>query len=151
MEIKRIFDIPYHQLKNFPNDDCLVDKRNGQWIKTSTQEFVDKANLISMGLLKLGIKPGDKIAMICNNRSEWNIMDIGILQTGAINVPVYPTISQDDYKFIFNDAEVKLCIVSDEEILLKAKAAKADVPSLQDRSEERRVGKECRSRWSPYH
>lgn len=132
MEVKRIFDIPYHQLKNFPNEDCLVDKINGKWIKTSTQEFVDKANLISMGLLKLGIKPGDKIALVSNNRSEWNIMDIGILQTGAINVPVYPTISQDDYKFIFNDAEVKLCIVSDEEILLKIKAAKAHVPSLEE-------------------
>lgn len=130
--VTRIFDVPYYQLNNFPQEVCLAGKMNGKWEKYSTQEYIDQANLISKGLLKMGIKPGDKIALISNNRPEWNIMDIGILQIGAIDVPVYPTISEDDYKFIFNDAEIKLCIVSDEDLLTKIKHIKNDVPSLED-------------------
>lgn len=131
MEIKRLFDIPQYQLKNYPKDDALVGKVNGAWEKTSTQEYVDKANAFSRGLLELGIKPNDKIVLISNNRPEWNISDIGIMQIGAIDVPVYPTASADDYRFIFNDAEVKLCFVSDEELFEKVNSIKDDVPTLQ--------------------
>ena len=130
--IKRIFDIPEFQAKNFPLDVALAAKENNRWKTYSTKEYLNNANLISKGLLKLGIKPGEKIAMISNNRPEWNIMDIGILQIGAIDVPVYPTITEKDYKFIFNDAEVKLCIVSDEDLLNKVKNIIDDIPSLTD-------------------
>ena len=128
--ITRIFDVPYYQLNNFPQDVCIAGKDTGEWVTYSTQEYVDQANLISKGLLKMGIKPGDKIALISNNRPEWNIMDIGILQVGAIDVPVYPTISEDDYKFIFNDAEIKMCIVSDADLLKKIQNIKSSVPTL---------------------
>ena len=128
--ITRIFDVPYYQLNNFPQDVCIAGKDTGEWVTYSTQEYVDQANLISKGLLKMGIKPGDKIALISNNRPEWNIMDIGILQVGAIDVPVYPTISEEDYKFIFNDAEIKMCIVSDADLLKKIQNIKSSVPTL---------------------
>ncbi|MFH1322150.1 MAG: AMP-dependent synthetase/ligase [Bacteroidota bacterium] len=132
MEVKRLFDIPYYQLEKFPKEDSLAAKVDGKWIKHSTQEFIDNANLVSMGLLKLGIKPGDKIAMVSNNRPEWNMMDIGILQIGAVDVPVYSTITEDDYKFIFNHAEVKLCFVSDEELLQKVRNIKDEIPTLEE-------------------
>lgn len=130
--VTRIIDVPYYQLDSFPQDVCLAGKENGKWKTYSTQEYIDQANLVSKGLLKMGIKPGDKIALISNNRPEWNIMDIGILQVQAIDVPVYPTISEDDYKFIFNDAEVKLCIVSDEELYKKVSHVKDAVDSLTE-------------------
>ena len=130
--ITRIFDVPYYQLNNFPQEVCIAGKDTGSWVTYSTQEYVNQANLISKGLLKMGIKPGDKIALISNNRPEWNIMDIGILQVGAIDVPVYPTISEDDYKFIFNDAEIKLCIVSDADLLRKIENIKSSVPTLSE-------------------
>ena len=130
--IKRLFDIPYHQLENYPQSDALCAKINGEWVKYSTQEFIDNGNLVSKGLLKLGIKPGEKIALISNNRPEWNMLDLGILQVGAIDVPVYPTISENDYKFIFNDAEVVLCFVSDQELYDKVDAIRGEVPSLKD-------------------
>ena len=111
--VKRLFDIPHYQLEKFPQEVALAGKINNQWKTYSTKEYIEAANAISRGLLKLGIQPGDKIAVIShNNRPEWNIMDIGVLQIGAVNVPVYPTISESDYKFIFNDSEVKLCFVS---------------------------------------
>ncbi len=130
-KIKRIFDVPYFQLENYPQESALVSKEKGKWVKTSIQEYIEKANLISKGLIKLGIKPGDKIAIISNNRTEWNILDIGILQIGAIDVPVYPTITSEDYEYIFNDSEVKYCFVSSRELFDKANAIIDNVKSLE--------------------
>lgn len=132
MSIRRLFDIAHHATEKFPQDDMFVTKYNGEWQKTSSKEYVNLGNRISRGLLKLGIKPGDKIALITTaTRTEWAVMDLGISQIGAISVPVYPTISADDYVYIFNDAEVKYCFVSDRDLLQKVKTAKPEVPSLQ--------------------
>src|SRR5690606_35029948 len=118
--ITRLFDFPYHQQQNHNIPDALVTKYNGQWIKTSTDEYLAKANAVSRALLRMGVLKDDKIAVIStNNRTEWNILDIGILQTGAQNVPVYPTISEDDYEYILNHSGAIYCFVSDAEILRK--------------------------------
>ncbi len=133
IEIKRIFDFPYYQLEKGNVQDALVTKKNGEWIKTSTQEYIDKANTISRALLRLGVKPNDKIAVISSsNRTEWNIMDIGILQIGAQNVPIYPTITADDYAYVLNHSESKYCFVSDAALYKKAKEAATKVLSLKE-------------------
>src|SRR5690606_20694528 len=99
--IKRLFDIPHYQQENYPLDNAFSTKYDGKWVSISTSEFIEKSNQISRGLLKLGVKKGDKIAMIStNNRTEWNIMDMGILQIGAQNVPIYPQISEDEYAYV---------------------------------------------------
>jgi len=131
-KITRAFDFAYHQLDKYPQEDCLVDKREGKWVKTSTQEYVNKAMEMSRGLIKMGIKPGDKVGLISNNRSEWNIADVAILQIGAVSVPIYPTITEKEYTYIFNNAEIKLCVVSDEELYGKVSSIKPDVPSLRE-------------------
>ena len=124
-EIKRLFDFPYYQQKHFPLETALATKVNGEWVKLSTNQYLDQANKISRGLLRLGIKPNDKIAVISsNNRNEWNIMDIGILQIGAQNVPVYPTISEQEYEYVINHSESIYCFVSDKEVLDKVNAIK---------------------------
>ena len=131
MNITRLFDFLYYQAENYPIDNSLVTKKNGEWVKTSTSEYIFQANQISRGLLKLGIQPGDKIAIATSvNRTEWNIMDIGIQQIGAVSVPVYPTISEEDYKYIFNNSKVKLCFVSDKDLYAKMESAKPEIPSL---------------------
>lgn len=130
--ISRLFDFPYHQLEKYNLADALVTKQNGVWIKTSTQEYIDKANAVSRALLRIGVQKNDKIAVISsNNRTEWHIMDTGILQTGAQNVPVYPTITEEDYDYILNHAEATYVFVSDAELLNKINAIKANVPSLK--------------------
>jgi long-chain acyl-CoA synthetase len=132
MAIKRLFDIPHHALEKYPKQDMFVTKDHGEWKKTSTQEFINQANKISRGLLKLGIKPGDKIALITtNSRTEWAIMDLGLSQIGVVSVPVYPNISPEDYEFIFTNAEIKYCFVSDKELLGKVAKVKHNIPSLQ--------------------
>ncbi len=124
-EIKRLFDFPYYQLENFPLKESLATKYGDEWKILSTQEYIDQANAISRGLLKLGIKPNDKIAVIStNNRTEWNVMDIGILQLGAQNVPIYPTISEEDYAYVLNHSESIYCFVSDKEVLDKVNRIK---------------------------
>ena len=129
-KITRAFDFAYYQLDKYPQVDCLVDKRDGKWIKTSTQEYVNKAMEMSRGLIKMGIKPGDKVGLISNNRSEWNIADVAILQIGAVSVPIYPTITEKEYTYIFNNAEIKLCVVSDEELHQKVVSIKPEIPTL---------------------
>src|SRR6218665_2609153 len=131
--ITRLFDFPYHQLKNYNIPDALVTKYNGQWIKTSTAEYLAKANAVSRALLRMGVQKDDKIALISsNNRTEWNIMDIGILQTGAQNVPIYPTIAEEDYEYILNHSGSIYCFVSDDEVYQKVQAIRANVPTLKE-------------------
>ncbi|GIV34803.1 MAG: AMP-dependent synthetase [Chitinophagales bacterium] len=132
MSYTRLFDILPHQLKNFPQEDCLACKENGQWKKYSTQQCIDIINQVSRAMIKYGIQPGDKIAIISNNRPEWNFVDLGMMQAGAINVPIYPTISEGEYKFIFNDAGIKLAFVSDKGLHEKLQNIRKDVPTLQD-------------------
>ncbi|WP_299107207.1 long-chain fatty acid--CoA ligase [uncultured Winogradskyella sp.] len=126
-EITRLFDFPYYQLKHKPNKAALVTKYNGKWTPTSTQEYIDKANTISRALLKLGVQKNDKIAVISTtNRTEWNIMDIGILQLGAQNIPIYPTISAEDYEYVLNHSESIYCFVSDADVLEKVRKVQAN-------------------------
>ena len=130
--LKRLFDFPYYQLEKYNLKDALVTKYDGVWKSTSSQEYVDQVNKISRGLLKLGIKPNDKVALIStNNRTEWNIMDIGIMQLGAQDVPIYPTISEEDYSYVLNHSESVLCFVSDKEVYDKVMAIKGEVESLK--------------------
>lgn len=118
--ITRLFDFPQFQLEQHNLDAALVSKKNGVWIKTSTQEYIDKSNALSRALLKLGVKKDDKIAVISTtNRTEWCIVDIGVLQVGAQNIPIYPTISSDDYEYVLNHSEAIYCFVSDQEVLDK--------------------------------
>ena len=133
ISITRLFDFPYYQLENFNISDALVTKQDGKWIKTSTEEYIAKANAISRALVEMGVQKNDKIAIIStNNRTEWNIMDIGILQTGAQTIPIYPTISEVDYEYILNHSESTYCFVSDEEVLRKVNAIKSNVPTLKE-------------------
>ncbi|MGL2967452.1 AMP-dependent synthetase/ligase [Flavobacterium sp. XGLA_31] len=131
--ITRLFDFPYHQLSKNNLEACLVTKQNGVWVKTSTQKYIDMANTISRALLRLGVQKNDKIAVISsNNRTEWHVMDIGILQLGAQNVPIYPTISEDDYEYILNHSEAQYCFVSDEEVLRKVNLIRSKTPYLKE-------------------
>ncbi|KQW98819.1 long-chain fatty acid--CoA ligase [Flavobacterium sp. Root420] len=133
VSITRLFDFPYYQQETYNLPVALATKKNGVWEKTSSQEYIAKANAVSRALLRMGIQKDDKIALITsNNRTEWNIMDIGILQTGAQNVPIYPTISEEDYEYILNHSGSMYCFVSDDEVLQKVRLIQANVPTLKE-------------------
>jgi len=126
-KIARLFDFPYYQRDTYNLQQAFTSKYNGKWESTSSQDYIDKANTISRALLRLGIEKGDKIAVISTtNRTEWNIMDIGVLQVGAQNIPIYPTISAEDYEYVLNHSEAIYCFVSDTDVLTKINAIKAN-------------------------
>jgi len=123
MDVRRAFDILPHQLAKSPKKDAFAAKVNGQWVPMSTQDVQDQANLVSLGLTSLGLKRGDKVAIISMNRPEWMLVDYGISQIGAVSVPMYPSITVEDYKYIFTDAGVKAIFVADQNLYNKVKQA----------------------------
>jgi long-chain acyl-CoA synthetase len=127
---KRLFDVPYHQVKNYPNATMFATKIAGDWIGTSTQQFLDEVMLVSRGLIALNVQKGDRVSVSANNRVEWNIFDIAVQQIGAILVPLYPTSSESDYSFIINNASVKLIVVSNKELFDKVEKIRPNTPSL---------------------
>lgn len=128
----RLFDFAYHQLATNPQQKCFNTKVGNHWISTSTQSYIDQANCISRALLRLGVKPNDKIAVVTStNRVEWSILDVAVLQIGAVNVPLYPTISASDFQYIINHSDAVLCFVSDEELAKKVSKIK-DQTQLKD-------------------
>ncbi len=131
-DFTRLFDVIHYQNTMFPKQDAICRKENGAWIKYSTAQIIEMANKLSLAFLKLGLKAGDKIAIVAPNRPEWNIVDLASLQAGLVNVPVYPTISESEYNFIFNDAEIKYAFVADENLFNKIRNIKPNVPSLID-------------------
>src|SRR5574344_3136039 len=108
MEVTRVFDILPHYALHFQRNDALCGKQNGVWRHYSINQYIETVNNISYGLMQLGIKKGDKIATISSGRPEWNFFDMAILQVGALHVAVYPTISENDYKYSLQQAEVRM-------------------------------------------
>ena len=122
MKPTRLFDFADYQLANHPQKECFLYKEDNQWIKISTQEYIDQAHKVSASLLALGIEKNDKIAVITtNNNPNWHILDTGLLQIGAQNVPLYATLSEKDYAYVLNHSDAKYCFVSDQELYDKVK------------------------------
>jgi len=112
-EITRVFDLLKYSLEMHPKEDMVAAKQNGIWNTYSTEKFVAQVNSISLGLIASGIKKDNKVAIMSPNRPEWNICDFAIMQIGATQVPMYPTLSENDIKFILRDADIKIVFVSE--------------------------------------
>jgi len=114
-EIKRVFDI-LNKIKSQNAADCLAYKKDKQWNKISGSEFGEKVNEVSVALLESGISKGDRVAIIANNRPEWNFVDYGCQQIGVVSVPIFPTASFNDMSFILKHAEVRAVFFSSKDI-----------------------------------
>lgn len=128
----RLFEFIEYQKEHAPLKKAFTTKYNGTWESVSSTEFLNQSRAISRALVGMGIKAGDKIAMISsNNRTEWSLVDVGLLTLGAVNIPIYPTISAKDYEYILNHSESLYCFVSDQEVYDKVKAIQKNVKSLK--------------------
>ena len=133
IKVTRLFDFAYYQLEHHPLEKLFSTKKNGEWKSISSQEFVDTANAISRALIDMGVKANDKIGLISmTNRTEWCLMDLAALQIGAQTVPIYPTISEEDYAYILNHSEASYCFVSCEEVYHKLASVKDQVKGLKE-------------------
>lgn len=116
--ITRLFDILDYCKERFDSEKIILAGKEGKtWKEYSIAQYVEYSNLVSLGLLTLGIKKDDKIAIISNSMPEWNFLDMGILQIGAINVPIYPTISEADHKYIINHCDAEYVFISGYDML----------------------------------
>ncbi len=132
MDVTRIFDLlPYHEGTFKPKPDVVASKENGEWTRYSIRQYREIVDYISYGFLEMGVQPGDRIAQISSNRAEWNFVDMAILQVGAIHVPIYATISESDYKYILNHAEVKFVFISGQELLRKIQHILPEIAHIQ--------------------
>jgi long-chain acyl-CoA synthetase len=131
MEPTRTFDL-LTRMQNLFSDktDVLAAKEEGKWKHYSVQEYIDNCNLVSYALLSMGLKKGDKVAIISNNRPEWNFTDFGVSQIGAVSVPIYPTISSDEYAYILSHAEPKLVFISEKSLYEKIKPLADQIKSI---------------------
>jgi long-chain acyl-CoA synthetase len=130
---KRLFDYLYEQLEHCPQDHAFGHKVNGQWRYYSTQETVRLVNQASLGLLRLGLQPGDKVAtVVYQTTPAWVVLDFAMAQTGILNVPMYPTISAREYEYILRESESKYCIVGENDLYEKVRAAQANLPGLNE-------------------
>ena len=129
----RLFDLVPRYIEKYGYKDCLfAGKINKQWVKYDGKKFYEITNSISYGLLKLGVKKGDRIALIANNAPEWNMIDFAIQQVGAICIPIYPTISHDDYKYIFNHSEASIAFFTNKHLYSKVADIIADIPTIKE-------------------
>jgi len=131
--ITRLFDLLELYKDEFSSlENAFNYRKDGTWFRYTAQEYVKYSNEISLGLLSLGVRPGMKVGTIMLNCPEWNFFDMGLLQVGAVQVPIYPTISDENFRYILNDAHVEYLVVSNNEIYSRVKAILPDVPSLKD-------------------
>lgn len=132
MKVRRLFDLLDHYEQSFkPKDDVLAGKVNSEWVKYDLKTVREMVNNISYGLLALGVNKGDKIGTISPNRPEWNIIDMAILQIGAVHVPIYPTISENDYRYILEHSEVLYVFISGWDLYRKIKHIVPDIPNIK--------------------
>jgi len=129
--ITRIFDLlELYENEFHASRDVFNIKRSGQWQHFSASDYLEKSRLFSLGLRSLGIEPGDKIATMMYNCPEWNFIDMGLMQIGAVQVPVYPTIGAETFNFIMQDAGVKYLIISDQELYQRIRNCMKENPSI---------------------
>ena len=131
MEITRVFDILELYKTTFKKDDVLSAKENKQWKKHSSDDLINNTNSVSYGLLALGLTSKDKVAIISNNRPEWNFCDYGCQQANIVTVPIFPTISNHDLQFILNHGEVTTVFISDKAIYAKLVALEKEIPNVK--------------------
>ncbi|MDR1182901.1 MAG: long-chain fatty acid--CoA ligase [Bacteroidales bacterium] len=119
MEIKRTFDLLDWLLEKYPKEDILNGKRNGEWVNFSVNDYYKFSVLLSYGFHQIGLRKGDKIATITNNRPEFNIMDMAMAMLGVIHVPIYPTLASEDYKYIITHSDAKMLVIGNKNIFAK--------------------------------
>ncbi|MDD2380756.1 MAG: AMP-binding protein, partial [Mariniphaga sp.] len=131
VKVTRTFDILEKYLNEFPRTDALGGKNNGEWYTYSTKEYYTKSHQFALGLMVLGINKGDKMATVTTNRPEWNFVDMGMAMTGVVHVPIYPTIGEDEYRYILEHSESKCLIVGDSKLYEKLLPIAKELPTIQ--------------------
>jgi len=129
-EPRLLFELLEHQQRRHPLDYAFASKEQGTWKRYSTAQALDEINQVALGLIAMGLQPGDRIATVSNNRPEWNFLDLAMLQAGGVHVPLYPTITDQDYRYILEHAEVRWVMVSDASLYERIEPIAREFPHI---------------------
>lgn len=133
MNVTRTFDLLDNYAEQYASKEVvLAGKVNHEWVTYSINAYIERANAISFGLMAKGVKPGDNVGLISSNRPEWNFIDMGIMQTGAVSIPIYPTISESDYLHIFNHAEIEYLFIDSADLVRKLRPVLSQSPHMKE-------------------
>lgn len=133
MKVTRTFDLLDNYVEQYASREVvLAGKVNHEWVCYTIHDYVERANAISYALMAKGVKPGDNVGIISSNRPEWNFFDMGVMQTGAVSIPIYPTISESDYLYILNHAEIEYLFIDSAELVKKLKPVFAQSPHIKE-------------------
>lgn len=127
----RLFDLLEYRKQTKPDRAVLVAKQEGDWKKYFIDEYISLVDSISFGLMHQGLQRGENVALISADRPEWNFVDLGVQQTGGVLVPIYPTISEEDYRYILKDCEVRYLVLENESMLRKVKNVIPELETLR--------------------
>lgn len=130
--VTRTFDVLERALRMFPRQDAIGGKKGNDWYTFSTEEYYQNAHQFALGMMALGITKGDKVATVTNNRPEWNFADMGLAMIGAVHVPIYPTIGEEEYSYILKHSEAKYLIVGDAKLFEKLKPVVAEIQEVKE-------------------
>lgn len=130
--VTRTFDVLERALRMFPRKDAIGGKNGNDWYTFSTEEYYQKAHQFALGMMAMGIQKGDKVATVTNNRPEWNFADMGLAMIGAVHVPIYPTIGEEEYSYILKHSESKYLIVGDAKLFEKLKPVVSEIPEVKE-------------------
>ncbi len=132
IEVTRTFDLLDRAMQDFQREDALGGKRGNEWYTYTTQQYVEHSHAFALAMFELGLKPGDAVATVTGNRPEWNFVDMGLAMAGLIHVPIYPTISEEEYRYILNHAEVKLVLAGDKKLVNTLSSLAKEIIRIQD-------------------
>lgn len=130
--VTRTFDVLERILNMFPRKDALGGKKGADWYTFSTEEYYKHSHDFALGMMAMGIRKGDKVATVTNNRPEWNFADMGLAMIGAVHVPIYPTIGEEEYNYILQHSEARYLIVGDAKLYEKLKPVVDGIPAIQE-------------------
>lgn len=116
--------------RNYVKPGLLQSKIEGRFVPISTAEFEGRVRRLSLGLRALGLRPGDRVILLSENRPEWVITDLAVLCAGGVTVPLYTSLMPEQIKFMINDSEARFIVCSDRSLWLKVETVRADLPRL---------------------
>ena len=131
-QISTLADLPFHFVGRFPRP-TLVRRCTAQGFDTySSNDLFDRIRTLSLGLAAIGVKPGDRVALMSDSRPEWVIADLAILTAGAVTVPIYPTLPAEPAGYILADSGAEVAIVADEVQAAKVRQVRPKLPQLRE-------------------
>jgi long-chain acyl-CoA synthetase len=110
---------------------AIVYKDGGEWVSRSFREVEETVRSLALGLIDLGVQPGDKVSILANTRPEWTYFDFAALSVGAVVVPIYQTNSPEECQYVLENSDAKVVVVEDEEQMEKIRAVRGQLPLLE--------------------